>query len=97
MALDEEACVERDAETIAQFGDARFFVFAATVGQEDEGDLVCLEVGEGFAGSREGLGAADQDAVDAGDFVSNGILRVGIAPYSNANAKSGSLVESLLC
>ena len=59
MALDQEACIEEDAETIAQLGDAGFFVFAAAVGQEDEGDFMGLEVGEGFTGSREGLGAAD--------------------------------------
>ena len=59
MALDQEAYVKVDAETIAQLGRAGFFVFAAAVGQEDEGDFVGLEVGEGFTGSREGLGTAD--------------------------------------
>ena len=97
VALDEEACVEGDAETITQLGDAGFFVFAATVGEEDERDLVGLEVGEGFACSREGLGAADQDAVDAEKWVSNDRWRVEKESYSNANAKSGSLLESPLC
>jgi hypothetical protein len=59
VALHEEVGVEGDAEAGAELGDALGFVLAAAVGEEEEGDVVRLEVVEGFAGAWEGLGAAE--------------------------------------
>ena len=66
VALHEHACVERHVEEAAELVHALGFVFAAAIGEEDEGDVVGLEVGEGGVGAREGGGGAEEDAVDAG-------------------------------
>lgn len=50
---------------MAEFLDACGFAFPAAVGEEDEGDAVGLEVGEGAGGSGEGGRAAEEDAIDA--------------------------------
>lgn len=65
VALDEHACGEGDVELGAQVGDALVLVLAAAIGEQDEGDAVLLEVGERLVGAREGVGAADEDAIDA--------------------------------
>lgn len=39
----------------------------AAVCEEDKGDLLGMEEGEGFVGARDGGGGAEEDAVDAGD------------------------------
>lgn len=52
MALHEHARVERDAEELAEITDALGLVLAAAIGEEDKGDAVGLEVGQGFGGVR---------------------------------------------
>ena len=42
-------------------------MFAAAIGEENEGYAVVLEVGEGLVGAGEGIGASNEDAVDTGD------------------------------
>lgn len=70
MALHKHFCVQGDLEAAAEFFDARGFGFSAAVGEEDEGDAVGAEVGEGVVGAGEGGAAAEEDAVNAGGWVS---------------------------
>jgi hypothetical protein len=39
-------------------------MFAATVGKEDEGDVVVLEVGEGLRGAGDWAGGAEENTID---------------------------------
>jgi hypothetical protein len=64
--LHEEGGSEGDGEAVAELGDTVGFVLAAAVGEENEGDIVRLEVGEGTVGTGEGLRASEEHAVDAG-------------------------------
>jgi hypothetical protein len=43
-------------------------MFPAAIGEKDERDTLGLEVGKRFMCSRERVGAADEDAIDAGGF-----------------------------
>ena len=54
MALHEHARVERDFEEATKIAHAFGLVLAAAIGEEDEGDMVALEVGEGFGSVGEG-------------------------------------------
>ena len=65
VALHEEARVEGDAEAVGQLRDAGGLGLAAAVGEQDEGDALRLEVLQGARGAGEGLGAAEEDTVDA--------------------------------
>lgn len=65
--MHEHADVEGDFETIADFLDSLRFGFTAAIREEDEGNAMLLEIGEGFAGARKGIGAAEEDAIDTGD------------------------------
>lgn len=53
---------------LAQVCHSLCFRLAATVGEEDERDAVGLKVTEGLRGARERLGAAEENAIDAGRF-----------------------------
>lgn len=66
MALHKHACIEGDGEEVAEIADALGLVLAAAIGEEDEGDAVSLEVGEGFGGVGKGSGGAEEDAVNTG-------------------------------
>lgn len=55
MALYKEARVQWHSETLAEFRHSVGFMLAAAIGEEDEGDIVGLEIAEGFLGAREGL------------------------------------------
>lgn len=65
VALNEHGRVERDLQLLAQLGHSFRFVFAAAIGEQDEGDALALEVREGLVGARERVGAAKEDAIDA--------------------------------
>jgi len=69
VRLDELGSGEGDIESILQVGDAFGFGFAAAVGEEDEGDSLGLEVAEGFCGAGEGGGGAEEDSVDAEEWM----------------------------
>ena len=65
MALYEETCVQWHSKTLAELRDTVGFMLAAAVGEEDEGDVVRLEIAEGFLSAWERFRAPDQDAIDA--------------------------------
>ena len=67
MALDEHAHVEGNFQAIADLLDSLHFGFTAAIREEDEGNMMLLEIGEGFAGAGKGIGAAEEDAIDTGD------------------------------
>ena len=67
MALDEHAHVEGNFQAIADLLDSLHFGFTAAIREEDEGNVMLLEIGEGFACAREGIGAAEEDAIDTRD------------------------------
>ena len=56
VGLHEHARGEGDVEFLAQLGDPLGFVFAAAVGEQDEGDSRALEEGEGVVGAGDGVG-----------------------------------------
>ena len=64
MALDEHVRVEGDIEQAAKIAHAFRFVLAAAIGEEDEGNMVALKVGEGWGGGGEWGGGAEEYAVD---------------------------------
>ena len=65
-----------DIKLLAKIGGARAFGLAATVGEEDERDVVDLEVGECLTGSGDWFGASQEDTVDV---EGEGEVRCGIA------------------
>ena len=59
MALYKEVRVQWHIKALTELRDTIGFMLAAAVGEEDEGDVVGLEITEGFLSARERLGAAD--------------------------------------
>ena len=91
MALYEHAHVEGHFETIADFLDSLRFGFTAAIREEDEGNALFLEIAEGFAGAGKGIRAAEEDAINAGDWLDLCASWSARCLYSNANAKSETL------
>ena len=50
MALNEHVGVERDAEAVTELQDSFRLMLAATIGKEDEGNAVRVEIGQSFLG-----------------------------------------------
>ena len=67
MALYEHAHIEGNFQAIADLLDSFYFGFTAAIREEDEGNVMLLEIGEGFVGAGKGIGAAEEDAIDTGD------------------------------
>ena len=65
MRLHEHAGRYRDVKFGREVCDAFGLVFAAAVGKEDEWYRLRLEVRESFVGTGEGVGRAEEDAIDA--------------------------------
>lgn len=65
MTLHDHIRCQRDLQFVLQVRSAGFFGFTAAIGKEDEWYTLFLEVGEGFVRARDGVGGADEDAVDA--------------------------------
>jgi hypothetical protein len=68
------------------------FMFAASVGEQDERDLVLLQVGERLRGARDRGSGAEQYTIDTVRVGSTSAVRQRVpmnAAYSNAKAKSG--------
>ena len=76
---------------VANFLDSLSLAFTAAIGQEDEGNALFLEIAEGLAGAGKRVGAAEEDAIDTGDWLHLYIIQDGGCLYSNANAKSETL------
>ena len=64
MGLYEHGGVEGYFEELAELLYAFPFRLAAAIGEEDEGNVVGLEVGEGAVGAGEWFGGAEKDTVD---------------------------------
>ena len=69
MALYEHADVEGYFEMVAEFLDSLRLAFTAAIGEEDERNALFLEIAEGLAGAGKGVGAAEEDAIDTGDWL----------------------------
>ena len=91
VALHEHAYVEGHFEAIADFLNSLRFGFTTAIREEDEGDTMLLEIAEGFAGAGKGIGAAEEDAIDTGDWLDLCACWSAGCLYSNANAKSETL------
>ena len=65
----EHAHIEGDFQAIAGFLDSLRFGFTAAIREENEGNAVLLEIAEGFAGTGERIGAAEEDAIDTADLL----------------------------
>ena len=93
VRLHEHGCVEGHIEELAKLLHSFLFRLAAAIGEENEGDAMGLEIGEGAMSTREGFRRAKEDAVDAANHVSRGSAKLLIRGtlYSNANAKLGTL------
>ena len=91
MALYEHAYVEGHFEAIADFLNSLRFGFTTAIREEDEGNAMLLEIAKGFAGAGKGIGAAEEDAIDTGDWLDLCACWSAGCLYSNANAKSETL------
>ena len=65
MALYEHIHVQWHIQAFAQFLDSRFFILPAAIREKDKGDAIGLEVGEGSVSTRQRVGAAEKDTIDA--------------------------------
>ena len=70
MTLHEHGCIKRNLQSPAELGHSLGFVLAASIRQENEGDLLALQADQGLLSSRKRLGAANEDAVDASTDIS---------------------------
>lgn len=67
VRLHEHGLIEGHFEQLAKLFHTLLLGLAATIGKEDEGDTVVLEIGEGAMSAGKGLGGAEEDSVDAAD------------------------------
>ncbi len=65
VALDEHGGVQGEGQLLREVFDSFRFMTSTAVREEDEGNRVFLEELQGRRGVRDGLCAADEDAVDA--------------------------------
>lgn len=68
MRLHEHGCVEGHFEELAKLLYAFLLCLTAAIGEEDKGDAVGLEMGEGAVSAREGFRGAEEDTVDTANM-----------------------------
>lgn len=70
MRLHEHGCIEGHLEELAKLLHAFLLRLATAIGEENKGDAVLLEIGEGAVSAGERFRGAKEDAVNAANQVS---------------------------